>query len=123
MKDKKVRKTGKPRALEAEEELNERQSPEEFAREMFGDAGQPQQELPSIEWLKSQFKTKSACIRYLVHIGVPVNVIAKHLDIRYQMVRNVKTTELKRGPNEDWRPKGERTGWSTDGHPPTKEGD
>jgi hypothetical protein len=59
--------------------------------------------LPSLEWLKSQFQTKSATIRYLVSKGFEVKDIAKHLNIRYQQVRNVSKNELKRGPNEDWR--------------------
>lgn len=59
--------------------------------------------LPSREWLKEQFSTKSAAIRYLVNQGFEVKDIAKHLNMRYQHVRNVSKTELKRGPNEDWR--------------------
>lgn len=88
----------------------EQLSPEEFARRFFGD-GSPQETqtgLPSLDWLKQQFKTKSAAIRYL-HSDLggahPPKVIAKHLGIRYQHARNVCTTALKRGPNEDWRPK------------------
>jgi hypothetical protein len=91
-------------------QIPEQLSPEEFARQFFGD-GSPrehQEGLPSLEWLKSQFKTKSAAIRYL-HSDMggahPPKVIAKHLGIRYQHARNVCTTQLKRGPNEDWRPK------------------
>ncbi|SRR6266403_619611 len=106
------RKHGLPRALEADDELNdsEHQSPEEFAKEFFGDSAQPQDDkgLPSLVWLKSQYKTKSAAIRYLVNQGFAIKDIAKHLGVKYQHVRNVATSKLKRGPNEDWRPKDER---------------
>lgn len=106
------RKTGLPRALEEDPEIAEVQSPEEFAKEFFG--GQEivhsrldQEGLPSIEWLGKNYQTKSARIRYLHSLGHSPKVIAKHLGIRYQMARNVCTTLLKRGPNEDWRPKPE----------------
>jgi hypothetical protein len=59
--------------------------------------------LPTKEWLKEQFQTKSAAIRYLISKQFEVKDIAKHLGIRYQQVRNVSKNELKRGPNEDWR--------------------
>lgn len=59
--------------------------------------------MPTREWLKEQFQTKSAAIRYLVSQGHSVKDISKHLNIRYQQVRNVSKNELKRGPNEDWR--------------------
>ena len=59
--------------------------------------------LPTREWLKEQFSTKSAAVRYLVNQGFEVKDIAKHLNMRYQHVRNVARTDLKRGPNEDWR--------------------
>ncbi len=62
-----------------------------------------QKGMPPLDWLKSQFNTKSATIRYLVSRGFEVKDIAKHLNIRYQQVRNVSKNELKRGPNEDWR--------------------
>jgi hypothetical protein len=96
--------TNKPNAV------YEQLSPEEFALQFFGDGSprESQEGLPSLEWLKGQFKTKSAAIRYL-HSDLggahPPKVIAKHLGIRYQHARNVCTTPLKRGPNEDWRPK------------------
>jgi hypothetical protein len=118
------RKTGKPKALEAEE-VEPKQSPEEFVKEFFppeaapsGEAigtalAQPQQGLPSLDELKKMFKTKSAAIRYLHNIGpeigypegTPPRIISKHLGIRPQHARNVITNPLKRGPNEDWRPK------------------
>lgn len=101
------RKRGLPRALqEDEEELGfGEQTPEEFAKEFFGEADIPQDDkgLPSLSWLKDQFKTKSATIRYLVNQGFETKDIAKHLGVRYQHVRNVATSPLKRGPNEDWR--------------------
>lgn len=59
--------------------------------------------LPTREWLKEQFNTKSAAVRYLINQGFEVKDIAKHLNMRYQHVRNVARTDLKRGPNEDWR--------------------
>ncbi|TXH42028.1 MAG: hypothetical protein E6Q97_36425 [Desulfurellales bacterium] len=106
-KPKKPRKSGKPAQLEMQDEVRPaaEQSPEEFVKEMFGDAAQPQDGLPSMEWLKAHYKTKSAAIRYLVHEGFEIKRIAKHLGIRHQHVRNVAIQPLKRGPNEDWRPK------------------
>lgn len=99
-------KKGKPKALVEAEEAEQQpaeQSPEEFAKEMFGSADTPQNGLPSLEWLKGQFQTKSAAVRYLVNQQHPIKVIAKHLGMRYQHVRNVANQHLKRGPNEDWR--------------------
>ena len=58
--------------------------------------------MPALDWLKSKFKTKSAAIRYLHEQGHSVNEIRKHLNLKYQHVRNVLTTNLKRGPNEDF---------------------
>jgi hypothetical protein len=76
-----------------------------FIEEMHGEGSTalPQEGLPSIEWLKEQFQTKSAIIRYLINQGFDVKTITKHLGLRYQHVRNVATGTLKRGPNEDWR--------------------
>jgi len=106
-----TKKTGLPRTLQ--EQLDDErfphgvpeQSPEEFAAEFFGQADKPQDDkgLPSLEWLKSTFKTKSACIRYLINQNFAVKDIAKHMGVKYQHVRNVATSPLKRGPNEDWR--------------------
>jgi hypothetical protein len=62
----------------------------------------PEGQLPSIAWVKKNFKTKSAAIRYLVSKGHEVKDIANLLSVKYQHVRNVKVTQLKRGPNEDW---------------------
>lgn len=80
------------------------ESLDDFVRDMHGttptgEAGG----LPSLLALKEKFKTKSAAIRHL-HIdhNASVKDIAKHLGLRYQHVRNVLKTELKRGPNEDF---------------------
>lgn len=59
--------------------------------------------LPPLHWLQSTFKTKSAVIRYLFAQGHSVKTIAKHTGFRYQHVRNVLTTNLKRGPNEPYK--------------------
>lgn len=61
--------------------------------------------LPPLSDLKAEYKTKSAIIRYLTSLGASTKEIATYTGIRYQHVRNVMTTPLKRGPNEDWRPK------------------
>lgn len=81
------------------------QSMGEFINELHGDntLSQPVDGLPSVEWLQDQFKTKSAIIRFLTNQGHAVKTISKHLGMRYQHVRNVAKSELKRGPNEDWR--------------------
>jgi hypothetical protein len=128
-----TRKTGKPHSLELElvhskdnsDVAPDQQTPEEFAKEFFPSETAPtgeeigtaiavhQDGLPTIEWLKKNYKTKSACIRYLHSLGpqlgfptgTPPKIIAKHLGIRQQHARNVCKTPLKRGPNEDWRPK------------------
>lgn len=76
---------------------------EEFVKSMHGQADTPQSNMPSLEWLKGQFSTKSAAIRFLINQGHEVKHIAKHLGVRYQQVRNVSKNPLKRGPNEDWR--------------------
>ena len=56
--------------------------------------------LPGLIWIKDNFKTKSAAIRYLAQLGHTPKVIAAHLDIKYQQVYNVTHQHLKRGPNE-----------------------
>lgn len=56
--------------------------------------------LPSLSFLKANFKTKSATIRHLGSLGIPTKIIAKHLGVKYQHARNVLTQDLKRGPNE-----------------------
>jgi len=105
----KTRKKGLPKKLEAarQREDDERPEPtmEQVITELHGQMDNPQDALPSLEWLKSQYRTKSAIIRYLTSLGHSVGVIHKHTGIKYQMVRNVAVTPLKRGPNEDWRPK------------------
>jgi hypothetical protein len=110
-----VVKKSRRRPIENDPEVDEvpetpPETPKEFVKEMFGEEALavPQPELPSMEWIKENYKTKSAAIRYLVHLGFNVNIISKHLGIKYQHVRNVATSPLKRGPNEDWRPKEER---------------
>lgn len=77
----------------------------EFINELHGDntLSQPVDGLPSMEWLQDTFKTKSAIIRYLTSQGHEVKSISRHLGMRYQHVRNVAKSTLKRGPNEDWR--------------------
>lgn len=101
---------GLPKALE--EELRESERHEaaaedlrSFVQSMHGEdaASLPQDGLPTLDWLREQFQTKSAIIRYLVNRGFEVKVISKHLGVRYQHVRNVANAPLKRGPNEDWR--------------------
>lgn len=59
--------------------------------------GQP---VPPFHKLLEQYKTKSAIIRYLHMQGLSVKDISAYSGYRYQHVRNVLTTELKRGPNE-----------------------
>ena len=103
MTTKRPKKTGKPKALEHTEEDPKHRSPEEFAKDFFGQADIPQDGLPTLDWLETQFQTKSASVRFLINQGHSVKLIAKHLGMRYQHVRNVATSELKRGPNEDWR--------------------
>jgi hypothetical protein len=100
----KRKRSGKPKALE-EPDSGTVPSLEEHIQEIHGTADTPQSGLPPLEWLKSQYNTKSAAIRFLVNQGHATKVIAKHLGVRYQMVRNVKTNPLKRGPNESWLPK------------------
>lgn len=92
-------------AAEVQEERAKEPTLQEFVNEMHGEhtASEPQDGMPTIEWLQDQFKTKSAIIRYLTNQGFEVKRIAKHLGMRYQHVRNVATATLKRGPNEDWR--------------------
>lgn len=90
---------------DAGEEL--RKLPEETLDEFLGDMFQTtatgeEGGMPTLRWLKEHFKTKSAIIRHLHDKGFSVNQIRKHLDIRYQHVRNVLKTNLKRGPNEDF---------------------
>src|SRR5688572_6315099 len=100
------RKRGLPLALEEQAEILEQESPREFVEAFFPDgAAQQQSDLPSVDWLKQQFQTKSAAIRYLYNLDPQtsqVAKIAKHLGIKYQHARNVIKTVPKRGANEDW---------------------
>lgn len=91
---------------------------ESFLKEVFDDPNvevpkapldpnDPRIAMPSMAFLKEHFKTQSAIIRYLHSKGFQVKDIAKHMNTRYQHVRNVLTNQLKRGPNEpfnltDW---------------------
>ena len=111
------RKKGLEEAIQELDDKPESHEPtlEEFVRELHGDTPTGQANgMPSLDKLKAMFKTKSAAIRYLSLSeqdggpkGGPFDVkdIAKHLGIRYQMVRNIRTNPLKRGPNEDYKPK------------------
>lgn len=104
-------KTGKPKVLTDEHDdaipkvEPTEQNLGEFINEAHGDntLSQPVDGMPSVEWLQDQFKTKSAVIRYLTSQKFEVKQIARHLGMRYQHVRNVAKSTLKRGPNEDWR--------------------
>lgn len=100
-------KKGLPQALAREQEdaehREEEATLEEFVKGLHGEADLPQDGLPSLSWIKEQFETKSAAVRYLTNQGFEVKAIAKHLGMRYQHVRNVAHSTLKRGPNEDWR--------------------
>jgi hypothetical protein len=78
------------------------EAPEEPTPPLLDKDGMPLKPLPQLSWLKENFRTKSACIRYLVSEQFEIKRIAKHLNLRYQHVRNVATSTLKRGPNEDW---------------------
>lgn len=113
-------KSREPRPTEGDPEVDEEQSTDtgtsgaldSFLAEMFqdttqsdtGELGEPNQSQTqtSLGFLKANFKTKSAAIRYLHSQGWETKRISKHLGLRYQQVRNVLTTALKRGPNEDF---------------------
>ncbi len=74
------------------------QSFDDFLIEVHGESSHSN--MPTIQWLKDTFKTKSARIRYLYQAGHTLKEIQQHLQLRPQHVRNVLTTALKRGPNE-----------------------
>lgn len=58
--------------------------------------------LPPIHRIKlPETKTQSALIRWLHSVGYQVKDISKGLNIRYQQVRNIITTEPKRAARED----------------------
>ena len=103
-------KKGLPKSVQEALEIEETKEAEptlaEFVKELHGDAAIAKTEgtgMPSMEWLQEQFQTKSAIIRYLINQRYDVKDIAKTYGFRYQHVRNVATSPLKRGPNEDWR--------------------
>lgn len=126
-----VRKTGKPRALENDPELNDiddeirstldpddlgqflrdthQISKEEIKRAEVIDTSDDKPtdpddpKLPSWGFLREHFKTKSAIIRHLHSLGHKPAVISRHTGFKYQHVRNVLTIELKRGPNESFK--------------------
>lgn len=75
------------------------QTLDDFLKQTFRQ-GTTEGDMPARDWLKSQFKTKSAAIRFLDSKGYKPKEIALHLEIRQQHVRNVLGQELKRGPNE-----------------------
>lgn len=85
-------------------EVHKEESLDEFLQENMLTSTQEANGMPSLEWLGKTFKTKSARIRYLVTKGFKTKDIAKHLGVKYQHVRNVSTTTLKRGPNESFDP-------------------
>jgi hypothetical protein len=61
--------------------------------------------LPPIHRLKlPETRTQSALIRWLWELGYPVKAIHKGLNVRYQQVRNIVTTEPKRAAREDMPP-------------------
>lgn len=60
------------------------------------------QPLPPINKIRiPNTNTKSATIRWLAELGYEVKDISNHLGLRYQMVRNIKTTIPKRAARED----------------------
>lgn len=56
--------------------------------------------MPSLQWLRNNFATKSGRIRYLTEKSFTPKEIADHLHIKYQHAYNVANQVLKRGPNE-----------------------
>lgn len=60
--------------------------------------------LPSLDWLKANFKTKSGVIRHLKQLGYDAKTISKHTGLKYQHCYNVMHSEPKRGPNEIMHP-------------------
>lgn len=92
---------GEPRFSEENVVVGVGQGSELPGSELPGsDSSEPK--VPSLKFLKEHFQTKSAAIRYLDSLNIPTKTIAKHLSIRYQHVRNVLKTDLKRGPNESF---------------------
>lgn len=98
-------KRKKPRDVSDQEPPKEREENlDEFLAGMFQQTATGEENaMPSLDNLKAKFKTKSAAIRHLhFDLGFDVKTIHKHLNLRYQHVRNVISKELKRGPNEDF---------------------
>lgn len=63
------------------------------------------QPLPPIEAIRMpQTATKSGLVRWLWAMGYPVKDIYSHLGMKYQMVRNIVTTQPKRAAREDLPP-------------------
>lgn len=61
--------------------------------------------LPPIHRIQlPQTKTQSALIRWLWIVGYQVKDISRGLNVRYQQVRNIITTEPKRAAREDMPP-------------------
>lgn len=61
--------------------------------------------LPPIHRIKlPETKTQSCLIRWLFGVGYKVKDISNGLNIRYQQVRNIVTTEPKRAAREDLPP-------------------
>lgn len=58
--------------------------------------------LPKPEWVTRNFRTTSAMIRFYGTYTQDCTKIATLLGIKYQHVRNVLKTPLKRGANEDF---------------------
>lgn len=88
---------------------------EQFLAETFGEEAPSTDPngLPSLGWLKAKFRSKSAAIRYLHHEKQATpSQISKLLGVKYQHVRNVITTPLKRGPNESYIPSEDSEGAS-----------
>jgi hypothetical protein len=90
-----------------EQELFAEENLEDFMQNMFGTSPAAEEDprgIPTMYWLKSKFKTKSAIIRYLFQEKrLAVKEISKHTGFLYQQCRNVLTNELKRGPNESFK--------------------
>lgn len=95
------RLSGDPKGIGTEHDnpLAEVKTLDDFLKQTFKQ-GATTGDMPARDWLKSQFKTKSAAIRFLDSKGYKPKEIALHLEIRQQHVRNVLSQELKRGPNE-----------------------
>lgn len=92
--------TAQPNDEEDDREDLDAETLEQFVAALHNTKNLGEGYIPSAEWLKSQFRTKSAAIRFLDTQGYKPKEISKCLDIRQQHVRNVLAQNLKRGPNE-----------------------